>query len=333
MNIKFQKFDKLSITESLVTIVQSLEFTRNDKVVIHESLTTVSDQDMHNSEYTRYMESERNSSPCIQGTTNSNINKQNSVTVTTAFTIEQTPDHNNNKDSVAADPSQTKLLLKNEFEKEDLAKPNDTLSYMSTSSCGYIVTANTEQLVEYDSGQLTEVPPPLYLQASECITRIGSLGSLSSHDDVVSDINANVQFSYSNDYTRPLSEGYVTEQERTDYLEIPQTSLKPDEHRERNEQVLDNYDDLSSEGISICNARINDYVFQKKIDNRLMYPTSSSSGYYSGHTPTSVGNSYLCESDLSYMDSSETGYVYGSSNIDCDDLKQGDGYLDHRVAV
>ncbi len=252
-------------------------------------------------EYTRFLESERSPSVCVQA-------DGSKIT-------ELTTNADNNGDSAIIDLCPTMIL--NIDENENLVKENDSLSYTSTSSCGYIISSNTETLENADC--TTDTPRPLYVQAREYVKE--SFGSVSSSE---SDINNNVQFP---GYMRPLSEGYV--QERIGF-EIPCTS---DNHNENYDVVSVNYDnEYSSEGVDIRNARINNYVFQKKIDNRLLFPSSSSSGYYSGHTH-SMCDSYLEESDLGYIDSSETSYMYGSSHLDYNDLKSADGYEHHGVAV
>ena len=176
---------------------------------------------------------------------------------------------------------------------------NDTMSCTSRSSTdGYIITSDAKH--DRHIEQAGDEGRPNGTTALPSLT-------LSRHIDSEIGNNDEQQFTLSNEsLIQPMSEGYIMEHDNSTIVRV---RLYEERDGERYDSESDCY---LSEGPELFNATVNDYVFQKKINNRLMFSTAASSGYSSDHTPNSIGTSYI-------LGGSSTGYV-DSRSIELPDL-------------
>ena len=174
-------------------------------------------------------------------------------------------------------------------EKSSSLNKEETLSCTSSSTGGYVIAT-----YEPETGN----PLQSTVEPSEDKETF-RLHSCSPTNDNIAD--SNLEFSYYNkEYLRSLSQGYVTDSERDDYI------ANPDEKEARTDFATH-----LSKGVKLQNAEVNDYVFQKKINNRLLFSAPQSSGYYSG---------CMSDCDSSYIpQETDKGYLaFGSDcEVDC----------------
>ena len=265
VNFKIHKSDRISITESLVTIAQSLELTlptRNGDTT--QVLVTSEHQSTEYIIKDGYESGLRYSDIVAEGERQSNEDTQ----------------------------TMSDKMVDRCFDSSS-SSHNDTMSCTSRSSTdGYIVTSDTNQHDRQagDEGRLSKGTTTLPIL------------TLSRHiDSEMGGNNDEEHFTLSNESLGPpISEGYATEHNNSAIVHV---CLYEDEERD-GERYDSESDCYLSEGPELFNATVNDYVFQKKINNRLMFHTAASSGYSSDHTPNSTGTSYIPGgSSTSYVDS------------------------------
>ena len=275
--------NKISITESLVTITQSLELTlptsNGDPTQV---LVTSEHQSTEYIIKDGYESGLRYSDIVAEGERQSNEDTQ----------------------------TMSDKMVDRCFDSSS-SSHNDTMSCTSRSSTdGYIVTSDTNQHDRH-TGQAGDKG-----RVSNGTTALPSLDSEKGNND-------EELFTLSNESLRqPTSKDYITEHNNSAIVHV---CLHKDE--ERNGERYDSESDCYlSEGSGLFNATVNDYVFQKKMNNRLVFPTDASSGYLSDHTPNTIGTSYIPGgSSTSYVDSCSVVQRLPDLGYDCriDD----DGYL------